>query len=122
MNAIEAMQQSYHPDVTCTNSNPQLNLGFVPFGRQPPRSPGQRVLKKAKQMQEQTHFDNAPFSFSTCFSPPLLALQLCPLPTMDAGSGGAVAASSPGSGLVADLCLPQAAGLSQASMHRHHYS
>ena len=54
VNAIEAVERSYHPDVIRTNSNPQLNLGFVPFGRQPPRFPSRRVLEKAKQMQEQT--------------------------------------------------------------------
>lgn len=54
VNAIEAMEQSYHLDVIRKNLNPQLNLGFVPFGYQPPRFPSQHVLEKAKQMQQQT--------------------------------------------------------------------
>lgn len=132
VSAIDATQQSYHPDVICTNLNPQLNLGFVPFGRQPPCSPGQCVLKKAKQMQERTHFDNAPLAFLPAFlrrcwasttSRPAAGTPAVPSAHhADAGGGGAAAASSPGSGPVADLCLPQAAGLSQASTHRHHYS
>lgn len=67
----QSKPRSYHPDIIHTNSNPQLNLGFVAFARQPPRSPSQRHARGSKADRCESRlvsaFGNAPLDFLPAF-------------------------------------------------------